>query len=402
MLPSAELVLAPKVDPRALRRSSKRAQDAMARAGRQAAKSIKKDLKRGIEDGFKDGSSNGAKAFKKGMAALGVAGLLAKWVELAVGGADQVGARIREKALMMQEMKSTADAFGIDAGRYAGLNIASQGLGINPDDIRGMLSGFSAELNEPEMQKYKELADSSGLDVAFLNLLKKAAEMSPTEGQRFLNPILGDEDSVYAGKITAKIREMNEQGIDVTFQSLLDHMATFNIQLEELKKGLEGSREAINALNQDAASSLQDSIIKGLSEKNASLEVERVKSERKVLQAELENFATKVRTALTLDKGKIGLIKVGGENAQRIYDFIDSVDELIKNFSLENLGKTFGALPGVKYTEDLLKYIKGIHDKITMFDDTNDDTSEATSSWADNIGAALIQTMHMSPLGVIR
>lgn len=325
---SFELIARPKIDQAAARKMESDTKEAIARAGQQASARTKSDIENALENGMRVGGKSGFDYLKQeskgfsdsfgGMMKLSLAGIaaaasavLVDTLQKTVDGADEFGEILKQRANAQRQVEQTGAAFGMTAGQYGELSIGAKAMGMEPEDLTGMISGFVGSLSRPEMAKYKELTDEIGTGSGFMDLLQNAASMDKTQSQQFLDSTLGGDDSVKAGQIVNVIREMNAKGIAVSMNSLASAMAGFQINESQLNKDIDSTKGARREFNQSEAREYMASLTQNVSSQDASDIESRRQSQEALLQKQLSNLHVKVEYANKLDTLTVNQLNAG-------------------------------------------------------------------------------------------
>ena len=309
---NAELVLSPEIDRHALKRTQNRMSDAFDQTSIRTSRRLQRDIERAVSKGIDDGSESGTAKLVKNlkMASVAIAAAAAAVVGKTISSVEQAGPRLAAAARVQRDLINEAASFGIDPGEYAGFNAAAIGMGIDQSDIRGMMSGFNAELEDPKMKKFKEIREKRGALASFLSFANTGSKLSATEQTALFKP-LGDEDSVIMGKISAVIRDMRKRGEGITEKSIMNAMAGTDININKLGAGLEAGAEARKILAGGESRAYQAMLIRGMTSEQATAEVARLKSAASIDRAEEDGFVKNVEAKMILDKIEVKTIRAG-------------------------------------------------------------------------------------------
>lgn len=341
---SSELILMPEIDESTLRDAERRTEEAFQRASKQIGSDLKKDISEGIKNGADSGSNILMTRMKLAAGAIAVAAgaVVTDTFQKTLTGVDEVSERFNEKVKTISDLFSSSSAFGISPERYAGLITAGVSVGLEQDDIRDMIAGFVAAFQDEEAIKYKELAETKGIESSFVTMLKTAAEMPAEQAQQFLTKILGETDAVLAQRLVEPIRGLLEDGIETTFQSVIDAIYGGQIDLAKLADSLERSQEQANKIAFQDAKDFYDSLLAGVSPEATQAEL-KLRASQRALEAEhMKTFDLKVDTRVIANELEIKQIKAGSmavnetiELKNRVYegirDYIDVMSEKMQS-----------------------------------------------------------------------
>jgi hypothetical protein len=282
--PRTEVILAPTIDRQDLAEVKSRMNSAFDDVAKKSEKELEKRVGRGVSDGMKKGGDSGIKHLKTGLASLAVAAGAA--AANALMGADEVINRMEMRLNTIRDIGKEAAAFSVSSGEYAQANAVFTSLGYDQSDVRGLLSGFQAELEEPEMAGYKKLADESGVLQSMLNFISSTRNMGQTERAAFLKP-LGDEDSVIASAIAASMAKNDASSL----QQLFTQMTGQSVTAEELTRKIDlGATESDALAKYEGGKYIQD-ILKG---GNAEQVIKNSEMDRRLESAHDKNIEQKL------------------------------------------------------------------------------------------------------------
>lgn len=235
MSATSELILAPAIDQQALKKSADRLTKAMGDAsdklGKQTEKEIKEGSEKGLKDGFSSGGGFGLNKLKTGLVAVIAAAGAA--VTHALSGIEDDINRVIERLNQSRDVSQEAGAFNISAGSYAQINAIMTAAGYDIGDTRGMLSGFQASLNDPEMAEFKKIADRDGVLNSMLDYIKSAGNMSQTDRAGAFQ-LFGDDDAVKAMNLLKMMGSSTD--LQTFFTGVTGSKATEQQLTEALKK----------------------------------------------------------------------------------------------------------------------------------------------------------------------
>lgn len=246
----SEIILAPTVDPVALKKTTKRVGDALDDTAKKAGKDLEKETERGTTDGTKKGVSDGMEqGGKKGLSFLKgglitLAAAVAAAATSALSGLDSDIDRMVGRLELARDLFADASAFGVSQGQYAQGAAVFQTLGYDSSDLRGMVSGFAAALNDESMVNYKGLADSTNTLDAMLSFIKSTEGITATQQAKLLNPIFGDDDTVKALALLARMGSAN------SLQGLFTQTTGLNQTAAQLDASLSRTAAENQKLNQ--------------------------------------------------------------------------------------------------------------------------------------------------------
>lgn len=282
--PRTEVILAPKVDRADLQRVKESMDSAFEDVAAKNKKEIEKATEKGVSKGMKDGGEEGLSFLKKGL--IGIAAAVGAAAMNAAMGADEVISRMEARLSTIRDVSKEAAAFGVSSGEYAQLNAVFESLGYDQSDVRGILAGFQAEFDKPEMEKFKNIANQNGLIQSLMAFIASTSGMSQTERSARLAP-LGDEDAVITSAIAAKIAESGATNMQQFFEAMTGTRYTAS-QLEKyMSRGeLESSK-----LSQYNAQKYLEDIAKGGSADQIKQSME---LDRRLESAHDRNIGTKL------------------------------------------------------------------------------------------------------------
>lgn len=254
--PRTEVILAPKIDRSDLREVKEHMNAAFDDVATKSRKELEKGTKRGVSDGIRKGGSEGIKHLKRGLA--GVAVAVGAVADNALSGADDVLNRMEQRLVGIRDISKEAAAFGVSSGEYAQVASVFTSMGYDQSDVRGLLSGFQAELDAPEMAKFKELADQSGVMQSMLSFIASTADMTQTQRAATLKP-LGDEDAVIASALAAKIKATDSDSLQALFEAMTGKTYTAG----EITKGIQSGEVESDELARYQGAKLIEDLFKG-------------------------------------------------------------------------------------------------------------------------------------------
>ncbi|MGL4830826.1 MAG: hypothetical protein ACRCXG_16200 [Vibrio sp.] len=282
--PRTEVILAPKVDRADLQRVKESMDSAFEDVAAKNKKEIEKATEKGVSKGMKDGGEEGLSFLKKGL--IGIAAAVGAAAMNAAMGADEVVSRMEARLSTIRDVSKEAAAFGVSSGEYAQLNAVFESLGYDQSDVRGILAGFQAEFDKPEMEKFKNITDQNGLIQSLMAFIASTSGMSQTERSARLAP-LGDEDAVITSAIAAKIAESGATNMQQFFEAMTGTRYTAS-QLE--KYMARGELESSKLSQYNAQKYLED-IAKG---GNADQIKQSMELDRRLEGAHDRNIGTKL------------------------------------------------------------------------------------------------------------
>lgn len=282
--PRTEVILAPKVDRADLQRVKESMDSAFEDVAAKNKKEIEKATEKGVSKGMKDGGEEGLSFLKKGL--IGIAAAVGAAAMNAAMGADEVVSRMEARLSTIRDVSKEAAAFGVSSGEYAQLNAVFESLGYDQSDVRGILAGFQAEFDKPEMEKFKEIADQHGMIQSLMAFIASTAGMSHVDRAERLAP-LGDEDAVITSAIAAKIAESGATNMQQFFEAMTGTRYTAS-QLE--KYMARGELESSKLSQYNAQKYLED-IAKG---GNADQIKQSMELDRRLESAHDRNIGTKL------------------------------------------------------------------------------------------------------------
>lgn len=353
--PSAELLFIPKLDQAATRNVAKNSKEAISNATKQAGAESKANLDKSIFDGIKDGGRKGFGKLKEfgstfagefgGKLSLTVVGIataaaavVADTVEKSLGGADEVADRLRERMNAQRQVELTGSAFGMSSGQYAAFVEGAQAMGLEMEDITGMMSGFSDSLANPEMARYKELVDNYGIDAGFIDLIQKAAAMDATKAQQFLSNAIGGEDAVKVNMFASKVREMDDKGLGVSLDSMASYITGRKIVSADITKDIDAQKPYRDRVYQHDSYLFDKHLRQQVSDQDVADINSRSDSRESVDDANTNAFHQKTLTANTLDSITVGQINAGKTTVKEITGFSDAMNKVV-NEHFSNITK---------------------------------------------------------------
>ncbi|EPT9265980.1 hypothetical protein [Vibrio parahaemolyticus] len=323
MSASSEFILAPRLDERKMKEESKKMEVQLRRASKQAADDFEFWFGKGFEKGAEKGSQKVKSKLGKlqGFMILTGANLASEAIATAAGvakdiatkafqGAEEYAQIARERLNEMSDISDTADALGINRGRYAALSAVGISARLDQSDIRGILSGFVGALERPEMASYKEAANQNGIENAFLDFVGTMAKLKPEVAAQYMNDVFGDEDALLASRFMKPFKALLAENKDLTFQNIMDTMLGSKVRTEELDKALNRSDKSSSILAIGDAKAFEKKIIDGVTQGQAQAVVSSEASEAKRIQANLDVLDLKVKGKIIADEAEIAAVKV--------------------------------------------------------------------------------------------
>lgn len=343
--PSAELTFYPKLNQAATRKMSKDAETAIAKATDQASAETKSQLDKAVSGGLKKGGEDGFGKLKEfgnsfagefgGKLSLTIAGIataaaavITDTLGKTLSGADEVADRLRERVDLQRQMELTGSAFGMSSGQFGALSEGAMAMGLSPEDMSAMMSGFVGTLSNPEMAKYKALVDGKGIGVGFVDLIQKAAGMDANAGQQLLNGIIGGDDAIKMGMFAAKVREMNAQGKDVNIDSLSSFITGRNVVSADITKDIAAQKRNRDAIYKNDAVLYDKHLRQQLSAQDVADINSRTNSKESVDDANRSAFHLKVEMANNLDTLTVKQLNAGKTSIEVAGDILDKMNSL--------------------------------------------------------------------------
>lgn len=325
MATSSEFILAPRIDERKMREESKKMEIELRRTAKQAAEDFDFWMGKGFERGVETGGDKVKNKLKhlQGFLMLTGANLASEAVMAAAGvakdiatkafqGAEEYAQIARERLNDMSDISDTADALGINRGRYAALSAVGISARLDQSDLRGLLSGFVGALERPEMAAYKSSAEKNGIESSFLDFIGSMAKLTPEVAAQYMNQVFGDEDALLASRFMSPFKKMLANNSDLTFQNFVDTMMGGNVRTNELGEALNRGEGAAAVLSQGDAEAFQKRIIDGITQNQAKNIVDLDASEERRIQANIDVLDLKVKGKILADNAEIKVV-----NAER-------------------------------------------------------------------------------------
>ena len=305
-----ELILAPEIDRTALRVAEKNMDEAFERSAKYAGVEARKQLAKGVERGIGDGAKKGVNhlrlaAFSIATAAAAVA---IDSIEKTLGGADDVMARMQEKLNQVSETMLTGEAFGIESGAMAALSASFMTKNMDVSDLRGMLSGFTAAIEEEGGEEYKAIRDEKGLEASFLTYLKSISQLDKSQQVGAMIPVLGEEDAALAGRIVSVMQEMTKGGKEITTTSLSETILGRDVDIAGLTDKAEQAQVQSEKLAQTNARAFLDSF-KPVSDENINAMQDLIASNRQLEKAHENAFDLKVKTKIIANELEVNQLR---------------------------------------------------------------------------------------------
>lgn len=319
--PRTEVILAPKIDRQDLNRVKESMNSAFDDVATKNRKELEKQTKKGVEDGLKQGSGNGVKYLKRGL--IGLSAMVGAAALNALMGADEVIARMEQRLAGIRDIGKEAEAFGISSGEYAQVTSIFTALGYDQSDVRGLLSGFQAELEEPEMAKFKGIAEQAGVMQSMLSFIASTSGMTQTKRAARLKP-LGDEDAVIASAIAAQIAKTGAVNLQELFTAMTGRSETAG----QITKGIESGRSESDELAQYMGSIFIEDLLEG---GKASQVIESIRLDRALEGANDEAIGAKLKAKEILVTAEIASIEAVSATTSGLESWIDNATNVLSN-----------------------------------------------------------------------
>lgn len=322
MAVSSEFILAPRIDEKKMRQESEKMQSELRRSSKQAADDFEHWFGRGFERATDKGVS-GIKSKMKNLqtfmsvtaanlaseAIMAVGSAAKQAVSVAFQGAEEYAQIAKSRINNISDISDTADALGINRGRYAALSAAGISARLEQSDIQGILSGFVGALERPEMALYKDAADTNGIENAFLDFIGTMSKMKSEEAAQYMNQVFGDSDALKASRFMRPFKEILEKGGDLTFENIVEKMFGGNIRIEALERALYRNDSRANIVSGAEARSFLNEIMNGVTYDQAKNVVDIESSESRRVQAHLEALDLKAWAKIQADDAEIAAVK---------------------------------------------------------------------------------------------
>ncbi|CAH1521270.1 conserved hypothetical protein [Vibrio owensii] len=364
MAVSSEFILAPRINQQEVRKEMEKVEAETRRAAQQAAD----DFEYWFGQGFERGADKGADKVKSKLTklqgfmmltganlaseAIMAAGSAAKDIATkAFQGAEEYAQLAKERLNEMSDISDTADALGIDRGRYAALSAVGISARLDQSDIRGILSGFVGALENPEMTEYKRAAETNGIENAFLDFIGTMSQLEPEKAAQYMNQIFGDEDALLASRFMEPFREIMSKNGELSFQNIIDTMNGEQVRTEAMGNALDEGEDSANILARGDSKAFQKRIIDGVDQNQAQSIVDVEASEARRIQAHLDVLDLKVKGKILADTAEIkaietedaiikGAISFADESASRWKELFEAGNQPVSAESMSDfIGK---------------------------------------------------------------
>ncbi|EHN70921.1 hypothetical protein [Aliivibrio fischeri] len=358
-----ELILAPEINRDQLRKAEKETKEAFERFTERVAIKAKKEFVNGLVN-YTDISA--AKELKKSSSKLklasatiiaaadgtanasvgpGSAGKIAEVITDLIaknlGGADDVASRFKERLNNISDTITTGEVFDIKSGAMAALTASFMAKGINPNDLHGMLAGFSASLEAEGTERYKQISKNKGFDTSFLAFLKSTSQLAPPQQMKTLIPVLGKKGAILASRMIKVIEGMDDNNQDVTTASLAQEVVGKRINIPALTTQANKAQAQFNELSQTRAQAFLDEF-KPINDEYVQALKDLTKSNHALEKAHEEAFGLKVGTSIVINKleiAQIDTISTITDEATNYFSELQKRYEAVKNTN----GKDFSA-----------------------------------------------------------
>lgn len=327
--PRTEVILAPKIDRSDLNTVKESMNSAFEDVANKSKKELEKKTKRGVEDGIKSGGDKGIGFLKKGL--VGLAAAVGAAAMNAAMGADEVIARMEARLINIRDIGKEAKAFDVSSGEYAQAASIFTSLGYDQSDLRGVLAGFQAEFDKPEMAKFKDIADQSGVLQSLMSFIASTAEMTQTDRSARLAP-LGDEDAVIASAIAARIKSSGA----VNMQQLFEKMTGTTYTADQLTKKITAGETESDKLSRYQSQVYLEDIIKGGSADDIRKSVD---LDRRLENAHDANIGTKLAFKEITVTAEIASLNAASATIEGLTPWFENANKVLNNLD-ESVKKT--------------------------------------------------------------
>lgn len=253
-----EVILAPKVDRQDLKEVKNRMNDAFEDVSRKSEKELERGTSRGVKDGIEKGGGDGLNFLKRGL--VGLAAAVGAAAIGALSGLDEDISRKLSRIENIRDISKEAGAFGVSSGEFAQASAIFQSLGYDQSDLRDLLAGFRAELQNPEMANFRKISQEQGVLQSMLSYIATAGSMTGEKRANLLQP-LGNDDAVIAGAIADLISRSGAGNLQALFETATGKTIT----AEELAKAIAANQADVTRLGRYTSGTYIEDIQRGAS-----------------------------------------------------------------------------------------------------------------------------------------
>lgn len=339
---AAELIFAPSVDRNKLKRTEIQISESIKNAGKRGSLGLQRQVmdatSRGASDGLDDGFRDAAPGLRnlgRTIAAIAVGAVVTDTLQKTFGSLEENLDRIQSKLEGIMEITSNAAAFEIDPARYAAISVASQAVGLDQSDLSGIIAGFRAALDDPELVKFREIAKNKGFESAFFNFLSASGQLTGSERSSQLIKAFGEDDFRLVSRLIEPINQLRSQGQEGNLQNLFRQITGQNLDLGAIAGGLNRTAESQRIVAQDQSRALLDQIISGVSGGQAGAVTALAQSQREVQATRMETLDLQVKAKIIADQMEINQIRAGSLASESVFQYGEDLMEFVENPSVE-------------------------------------------------------------------
>lgn len=368
-MPSSEFILNPRIDESKLRQESKKFNDVMKKSSQQIEDELKESTENGIKGGIKTGVGKSKHEFEKMGSWLQlasanlVANLATKAIETAVDkvtlafqGAQEFSQLGRDRLSQIANVADNADALGIDRGRYAALTAMGKSVRLEENDIAQLLSGFVGALGNDEMRQFKDVSESKGIEVAFLEFIDTMSKKNPEQAIQLMNEQLGDSDSLLAARFMEPFQRLAQSGDKLTFSNIIKTMLGQNVNVDKLGNAVDVGLQRAKEVAKSDAQQMISEIYQGVSQGQTQAIIQLSKKTKELEQAHLDALEMKVDMEIKFINAEIGMVNKTRAAWEALQDFLNSPTEPGEESAFEKRARyTKDAKNEVSYDRDPYK-----------------------------------------------
>ncbi|HHY0466031.1 TPA: hypothetical protein ACVU43_003014 [Vibrio parahaemolyticus] len=339
-MPSSEFILNPRIDEAKLRQENKKFNDVMKKSAQQIENELKESTENGIKGGIKTGVGKSKHEFEKMGSWLQlasanlVANLATKAIETAVDkvtlafqGAQEFSQLGRDRLSQIANVADNADALGIDRGRYAALTAMGKSVRLEENDMAQLLSGFVGALGHDEMKQFKDVSESKGIEVAFLEFIDTMSKKNPAQAIQLMNDQLGDSDSLLAARFMEPFQKLAQSGDKLTFSNIIKTMLGQNVNVDKLGNSVDTGLQRAKEIAKSDAQQMISEIYQGVSQGQTQAIIQLNKKTKELEQAHLDALEMKVGMEIKFINAEIGIVNKTRAAWEALQDFLNNPTE---------------------------------------------------------------------------
>ncbi|PNP21961.1 hypothetical protein AL471_014390 [Vibrio alginolyticus] len=339
-MPSSEFILNPRIDEAKLRQENKKFNDVMKKSAQQIEDELKESTENGIKGGIKTGVGKSKHEFEKMGSWLQlasanlVANLATKAIETAVDkvtlafqGAQEFSQLGRDRLSQIANVADNADALGIDRGRYAALTAMGKSVRLEENDMAQLLSGFVGALGHDEMKEFKDVSESKGIEVAFLEFIDTMSKKNPAQAIQLMNDQLGDSDSLLAARFMEPFQKLAQSGDKLTFSNIIKTMLGQDVDVDKLGNAVDTGLQRAKEIAKSDAQQMISEIYQGVSQGQTQAIIQLNKKTKELEQAHLDALEMKVDMEIKFINAEIGMVNKTRAAWEALQDYLNSPTE---------------------------------------------------------------------------